>query len=152
MSLLLCLELRKSWVPVAKNTIPRAFLCGLVETLIPANLTRKTTSGTHHKQPSVIGRLLQSIITEESPRFNEFMKWNIKSLEKGKVNIKYLFFSFWLPSLCIISSGSIYLIGIDSNVLFLQLSNIPLYICTTFLYPFICRWTSRLLPCPSYCK
>ena len=20
------------------------------------------------------------------------------------------------------------------------------------LYPFICRWTSRLLPCPSYCK
>ena len=21
-----------------------------------------------------------------------------------------------------------------------------------FLYPFICRWTSRLLPCPSYCK
>ena len=21
-----------------------------------------------------------------------------------------------------------------------------------FLYPFICRWTSRLLPCPCYCK
>ena len=21
-----------------------------------------------------------------------------------------------------------------------------------FLYPFICRWTSRLLPCPGYCK
>ena len=26
------------------------------------------------------------------------------------------------------------------------------YTCTTLLYPFICQWTSRLLPCPSYCK
>ena len=34
---------------------------------------------------------------------------------------------------------------------FLQLSNIPLCIYTT-TYPFICQWTSRLLPCPSYCK
>ena len=25
-------------------------------------------------------------------------------------------------------------------------------ICTTAFYPFICRWTSRLLPCPGYCK
>ena len=29
---------------------------------------------------------------------------------------------------------------------FLWLSNIPLYICTTFLYPFICQWTFMLLP------
>ena len=35
---------------------------------------------------------------------------------------------------------------------FLWLSNISLCICTTLLYPFICRWTSRLLPCSSYCK
>ena len=34
----------------------------------------------------------------------------------------------------------------------LQLSNIPFCICNTVLYPFICQWTSRLLPCPSYCK
>ena len=25
-------------------------------------------------------------------------------------------------------------------------------ICTTLLYPFICQWTSKLLPCSSYCK
>ena len=25
-------------------------------------------------------------------------------------------------------------------------------ICTQLSYPFICRWTSRLLPCPDYCK
>ena len=36
--------------------------------------------------------------------------------------------------------------------IFLWLSNIPLYICATLLYPFICRWTLRLLPCPGYCK
>ena len=35
---------------------------------------------------------------------------------------------------------------------FLWLSNIPLCICITLLYPFICRWTSRLLPCSSCCK
>ena len=33
---------------------------------------------------------------------------------------------------------------------FLWLSNIPLCICTTALYPFIYRWTSRLLPCSNY--
>ena len=26
------------------------------------------------------------------------------------------------------------------------------YQCTTILYPSICRWTSRFLPCSSYCK
>ena len=30
--------------------------------------------------------------------------------------------------------------------------NIPLCICTTISFPFICQWTSRLLPCSSYCK
>ena len=33
-------------------------------------------------------------------------------------------------------------------ILFLRLSNIPLHL----LYPFICRWTFRLLPCLGYCK
>ena len=37
-------------------------------------------------------------------------------------------------------------------VLFLQLSNIPLYVCTIFLYAFLCCWTFKLLPCPGYCK
>ena len=31
---------------------------------------------------------------------------------------------------------------------FLWLSNIPLYICTTLPYTFICGWTSRLFPYP----
>ena len=30
--------------------------------------------------------------------------------------------------------------------------NIPLCIHTTDSYPFVCQWTSRLLPCPGYCK
>ena len=34
---------------------------------------------------------------------------------------------------------------------FLWLSNIPLCICTTLLYPFICRWTSiDMLPCSQF--
>ena len=35
---------------------------------------------------------------------------------------------------------------------FSWLSNIPLYICATSSYPFICQWTFRLVPCPGYCK
>ena len=34
----------------------------------------------------------------------------------------------------------------------LCLSNIPLYICTYFLYPFLCWWTFLLLPFLGYCK
>ena len=34
---------------------------------------------------------------------------------------------------------------------FLWLSSITLYV-PQLLYPFICRWTSKLLPCSSYCK
>ena len=34
----------------------------------------------------------------------------------------------------------------------LWLSNILLCVCITLLYPFICWWASRLLPCSSYCK
>ena len=33
---------------------------------------------------------------------------------------------------------------------FLWLSSIPLSICTTFLYPFICRWIFRLFSCPDH--
>ena len=35
---------------------------------------------------------------------------------------------------------------------FLWLSNIPLYICTTSSYPFLCLWTFRLFSCLGYCE
>ena len=38
-------------------------------------------------------------------------------------------------------------------VLFLWLSDSPWYIYVPhLLYPFLCRWTFRLLPCPGYCN
>ena len=46
------------------------------------------------------------------------------------VSILYWCFSFWLTSLCIISSSFIRLIRIDLNVFFLMV-NIPLCVCTT---------------------
>ena len=45
-------------------------------------------------------------------------------------SIRYLSFSFWLTSLCIICSRFIHLIRTDSNA-FLFMANIPLCICTT---------------------
>ena len=55
--------------------------------------------------------------------------------------------SFWLTSLCITGSWFIHLTKIDSNDWIV----VPC-ICVQLLYPFICRWTSRLRPCPSNCK
>ena len=37
-------------------------------------------------------------------------------------------------------------------VLFLWLSSVPLCICTTSSYPFICQWTFRLFPYLGYCE
>ena len=31
-------------------------------------------------------------------------------------------------------------------------SKIPLYIVPHLLYPLLCQWTFRLIPCPGYCK
>ena len=47
------------------------------------------------------------------------------------VNIQYLFFSFWLTSLCMTVSRSVHVSTNDPFCSFLWLSNIPLYIYTT---------------------
>ena len=57
-----------------------------------------------------------------------------------------------LTSLCITGSRFIHLTRTDFKI-FLFMANIPLYIYVPqLLYPFLCQWTSRLLPCLSYCK
>ena len=63
-----------------------------------------------------------------------------------------IFFSFWLTSLCITGSRFIHLIRTDSNVFFYYSWVIFHCLCVPQLIcPFICQWTSRLFPCPSYC-
>ena len=62
------------------------------------------------------------------------------------INI-YLFFSFWLASLCVTGCRLLqaqFNWHISSS---LWLSSIPLYVCTTTSLS-IHQWTSRLLPCP----
>ena len=62
-------------------------------------------------------------------------------------------FSFWLTSLCIIGSSFIHLIRTDSNAFFLiadKWISHSIYV-PQLSYSFVCWWTSRLLPCPSYC-
>ena len=46
-------------------------------------------------------------------------------------SILYLFFSFWITSLCMTYSRSIHSLQITQFRFFLWLSNIPLYICAT---------------------
>ena len=69
------------------------------------------------------------------------------------VNIQCLFYSFWLASLCIIGSRFIHFSRTNSDaflfygwVIFHCIYELQL------LYPFICWWTSRLLPCLNYYK
>ena len=60
-----------------------------------------------------------------------------------------LYFSFWLTSLCIVSSSFIHLIRADSYVFFFNGWVILHCVYVPQLsYPFICWWTSRLPPCP----
>ena len=56
-------------------------------------------------------------------------------------------------SLCIIGFSFIHFIKTDSNVFFFYRWVISHCAYVPRLpYPFVCQWTSRLLPCPSYCK
>ena len=64
---------------------------------------------------------------------------------------QYLFFAFWITSLCIAGSRFIHLLRSASNA-FSFMADIPLYICTTASLSIHLSWTSRLLSCPSYCK
>ena len=67
------------------------------------------------------------------------------------ISIRYLFFSFWLTSLCMTDSRSIHLT--TNN--FVSFYGWVIFHCIYvphLLYPFICRWTFRLVPCPGYCK
>ena len=66
--------------------------------------------------------------------------------------IRYLSFSFWLTSLCIIGSRFIHLIRTDSNVFFYGWVIFHCVYVPQLLYPLICLWASRLLPCSSCCK
>ena len=68
------------------------------------------------------------------------------------VSILYWCFSFWLTSLCIISSSFIHLIRTDSNVFFNGWLIFHCVYVPQLSYPFICWWTSRLFPCPGYYK
>ena len=69
------------------------------------------------------------------------------------VSILYWCFYFWLTSLCIIGSSFIHLIRTDSDVFFFN--GWVIFYCVyvpQLSYPFVCQWTSRLLPCPGYYK
>jgi len=79
--------------------------------------------------------------------------WLKRLSNSSSIDVLYLYFPFWLTLLGIIVSSIIHLIRTDSNALFLNgwvifhCVNVP-----QLSYPFICWWTSRLLPCPGYCK
>ena len=60
------------------------------------------------------------------------------------------FFTIWATGKSVDLSTSLELTQMHS---FLWLCNIPLCVyIPQLLYSYICQWTSRLLPCSSYCK
>jgi len=63
-----------------------------------------------------------------------------------------LSFPVWLASLTMTISRFIHVAANGVHLFSLWLGHIPLYICTTLFYPFLCWWIIRLLPCPIYCK
>ena len=69
------------------------------------------------------------------------------------INIQYLFFSFWLTSLCMAGFRSIHITTNDpiSFLLFGWVIMHCIYV-PHLLDPFICWWIFRLLPYPDCCK
>ena len=68
------------------------------------------------------------------------------------INVQYFSFSD-LTSLCVIGSRFIHLTGTDPSSFFFH--GWVIFHCIDapyHLYPFVCRWISRLLPCPGYGK
>jgi len=63
-----------------------------------------------------------------------------------------LSFVVWLALLSMIISSSIHVMEKTLFHSFWWLSNIALYICTNPLYPVLCWWIFRLLPCLGFCK
>ena len=84
-----------------------------------------------------------------------------------RVSIWYLLLSLWLTPLCITGCMFIHLTRTDSNAFFFMAEvishciSISICVCiyththtdtSQLLYPLSSQWTSRLLPCPGYCK
>ena len=66
--------------------------------------------------------------------------------------IWYLSFSVWLTSFSMTISRSFHVAANGIISFFLWLSNILCIYVPHLLYPFLCWWTFRLLPCLGYCK
>ena len=63
------------------------------------------------------------------------------------VDMQYLFFSFWLTSLCMTDSRSIHISINDPIFPFYGWVKFHCIYIPNLLHPFICWWTFRLLPC-----
>ena len=81
----------------------------------------------------------------EQVHLYHFSKFHIYAL------IYNIFFSFWLTSLCMTVSRSIY-VSTNDPISFLFMASIHRIYVPHLLYPFFCRWAFRLLPWPGYCK
>ena len=89
---------------------------------------------------------------------------SIPALERGpsglffwipyiSVNIQYFFSSSWMTSLWIKGSRFVHLSSIDSDLLlFIGWVIFHYMYVPQHLHPLLCWLTSRLLPCPGYCK
>ena len=92
--------------------------------------------------PSPVDRVLSELSTMTCPSWVALHSIAHSFIELDKVVIYvislvsllwfWLFFSLWLTSLCITGSRFIRLTRTDSNLFPLYLSNVSLYICTTF--------------------
>ena len=71
----------------------------------------------------------------------------------GKLYVSDIFVCIWLTSLCKTVFRSIYITTNDpTSLLFMAEQYSIVYMYHVFFKHFLCWWTFKLLPCPSYCK
>ena len=131
------------WLPVLYGRILSFthFACNNLHLLTP-----------HSASPSLLlpplprGNQESVLYACESVSFVDKLICVIFSISWVKWYLRYSFFSFWCTSLSMIISGPICVAANGIISFFLWLSSIPFHP----LYPLICQWNSRLLPCLGY--
>ena len=109
-----------------------------------------------YQRAKVLEFQLQHLSFQWIFRVDFLLNWLVWSPNCPSLIHDICFSLFDLTSLCIIGSRFIHLSSPESH-LFLFMAEwysfVYMYCCPyILLYPFICQWTSRLLPCPGHCK
>ena len=140
-------RLSRPWDSPGKNTgVGCHFLLQCMQVKSESEVTQSCLTLSDPMDCSLTGSSVHGIFQAR------VLEWGAITFSDVCISILYWCFSSWLTSWCRISSSFIHLIRTDSNAFFNSWVIFHFVYVPQLPFPFISQWTSRLLPCPGYCK